>query len=97
LVTFALFGAPLLRTLAGDSRPIPAFRRARLTEPVRQKPGRMSFYRGTLDADQVTPLPNQASGAPTGLAWANCLFVVPAESEGFAAGDEVSVLVLAEV
>lgn len=93
-VTFALFGAPLVRMLAGDRKPLPGFRRARLTQAVRQKPGRMSFVRGTLDGDAVTPLPNQASGAPTSMAWADCLLVVPAESEGFAAGAEVSVLAL---
>ncbi|MBE7478579.1 MAG: molybdopterin molybdotransferase MoeA [Polyangiaceae bacterium] len=93
-VTFALFGAPLVRMLAGDRKPVPGFRRARLTQAVRQKAGRMSFVRGTLDGDAVTPLPNQASGAPTSMAWADCLLVVPAESEGFAAGAEVSVLAL---
>lgn len=96
-VTFALFGAPLVRTLAGDRRALPAFRPARLTAAVQQKPGRMSFLRATLDGDRVTPLPNQASGAPTSMAWADCLVVVPADSEGFGAGDEVSVLALAEL
>jgi len=96
-ITFALFGAPLVRLLGGDRRALPSFRLARLTNAVQQKPGRMSFLRGTLDGDRVNPLPNQASGAPTSMAWADCLLVVPADSEGFAAGDEVRVLALAEL
>jgi molybdopterin molybdotransferase len=97
LVTFALFGAPLVRALAGDGAPIPAFGRATLTAPVKQRPGRTSFLRATLDGDRVTPLANQASGAPTSMAWANCLAVVPAETESLSAGDQVQVLSLSEL
>jgi len=96
-VTFALFGMPLLRKMQGDSRPVPAFRRARLTDPARQKPGRRAFLRGVLEGDRVTPLVNQASGAPTSVAWANCLLVLPEDSEGFDAGTDVEVLALGDV
>lgn len=96
-VTFALFGAPLVRKLSGDARPLPNLARARLTTAVRHTPGRMSFLRATLEGDSVTPLANQASGAPASLAWADCLLLVPADSEGYAAGEDVSVLSLREV
>ncbi len=97
LVTFTLFGVPLLRALQGDRRPVPLLRRERLTAPIRQKPGRRGFYRGVRTAEGVAPLDNQASGAPTGMAWADVLIVVHEDSHGFAAGDEVPVLVLADV
>lgn len=97
LVTFILFGAPLVRSLAGDAAPVPAFRSAKLALALRQKPGRRGFYRATLAGDAVTPLSNQASGAPTSMAWANCLVVVPEDSEGHDAGEIVSVLALGDV
>ncbi len=96
-VTFALFGAPLVRKLAGDRRPLPSARRATLTHAVRQKPGRTAFLRATLDFDRVTPVGNQASGASTSMAWADCLMIVPADSEGLAAGEDVTVIPLAEI
>jgi molybdopterin biosynthesis enzyme len=53
--------------------------------------------RATLDFDRVTPVGNQASGASTSMAWADCLMIVPAESEGLAAGEDVTVIPLAEI
>ncbi len=96
-LTFSLFGVPLLRRLQGDPRPRPSYRQATLTHALKQKPGRLTFLRARLDADRVTAAPSQASGAAMGLAWADALIVVPASSTGFAAGDTVSVLRLAEL
>lgn len=93
-VTFALFGVPLLRTLQGDRRPRPELLRAELTHPLKQKPGRRGYYRAVLDGGRVTPLDNQASGAPTSMAWANALAIVPADSTGFDAGTVIEVLPL---
>jgi len=96
-VTFALFGVPLLRRLQGDAKPVAPLRRARLAEAVRQKPGRRAYLRGVLDGDRVSVWGNQASGAPTSLAWANCLVIIPEDSEGFEAGSDVSVLALGDL
>jgi molybdopterin molybdotransferase len=97
LVTFMLFGVPLLRALQGDLQLRPAVRRARLTAPVRQEPGRRAFLRAILSGDGVMPLPNQASGAPTGMAWANALVIVHEDSSGLEAGSEVDVIAFADV
>ena len=98
LVTFLLFGVPLLRTMQGDRQPTPPERRGRLLEPLRQKPGRRGYYRAqTEGADRLRPLENQASGAPTSLAWADALVIVPEDSSGFEANDWVDYLLLAEV
>jgi molybdopterin molybdotransferase len=91
---------PLLRALQGDRRPLPAYVRARAAHACEHKPGRLEFVRATLgrDADGsalVTPLGNQASGAPTTLAHADALMIVPADSRGVAAGESVDVLPLA--
>jgi molybdopterin molybdotransferase len=98
LVTFLLFGVPLLRTMQGDRQPTPPQRRGRLLEPLRQKPGRRGYYRAqTEGADRLRPLENQASGAPTSLAWADALVIVPEDSPGFEANEWVDYLLLAEV
>lgn len=96
LVTFLLFGLPLLRVLSGESNPVPERRRARLREAVRQKPGRRNFIRAELLGDEVRPLSNQASGATTAMAWANALLVIPEEVSELEAGAHVEVIAFAE-
>jgi molybdopterin molybdotransferase len=111
LLTFTLFGAPLLRTLSGDRRPLPPTSTALLGRPLRRSPGRKEFIRaqlrqgGSLACGEdvpphmwvAEPLPNQASGAATSLAWADALIVVDADAEEIAEGSSVEVLRLSEV
>jgi molybdopterin molybdotransferase len=96
LVTFALFGVPLLRALQGDQHPAPRTTRLPLALPYRKKAGRLEFVRAALDdgasGPVVRPLDNQASGALTSLAWAHALAMIPAEVEELAAGASVEVL-----
>ncbi len=96
-LTFALFGLPLLRAMQGDARALPQEQPAALTQDLKKRAGRMHFIRSIREGDSVTPLDNQSSGAPTGLAWANALIVAPVECEGYAAGDTVGVLDLADL
>jgi molybdopterin molybdotransferase len=96
-ITFCLFGVPLLRALQGDGCPLPQRRTARLTSVIRQKPGRQSFVRAHYSGSDVTPLENQASGAVTSLAWANCLVIVPAECSQLEAQSSVEVIALSDL
>jgi len=96
-LTFALFGLPLLRALQGERDPLPKFRSARLLADLRQKPGRLGFYRARSSADGVLPLVNQASGNVVSMADADALIAVPADSHGFSAGDSVEILRLGEL
>jgi molybdopterin molybdotransferase len=100
LVTFLLFGMPLIRALAGDRAPLPRPLRARLTRDVARSPGRTEFARVTLDQDgdepTATPLANQASGAMIALATCDGLAVIPAELGNVPAGTWVSVIRLAD-
>jgi molybdopterin molybdotransferase len=96
-LTFALFGLPLLRALQGERDVLPKFHSARLLGELRQKPGRLGFYRAKSSADGVLPLGNQASGNVVSLAEADALIAVPADSTGFAAGAQVEILRLAEL
>ena len=100
LLTFTLFGAPLLRALAGDLQTVPKLLPARLARDLTRSPGRKEFVRATLSGDGVLtadPLPNQASGAATSMAWADALIVIPEDVTSLAAGDAVQVLRLADV
>jgi molybdopterin molybdotransferase len=96
-LTFALFGLPLLRALQGQHDPVPPFESALLLAELRQKPGRMGFYRARWSPAGVLPVDNQASGNVLSLAYADALIAVPADSLGFGAGDFVDVLRLDEL
>lgn len=101
MVTMGVFGVPLLRALQGDLHPLPAPVRARLGKAMRHEPGRTELARASLARDArglvATPLGNQASGAPTSMAAADALVVIPAEHGDVAEGAEVDVLLLADL
>lgn len=81
LVTFALFGVPLLRALQGDSRPCPVWLPAAAGERVERTPEREQFLRARFVPDGARLLvqahPQQASGAATSLALSEGLARVP--------------------
>lgn len=91
-LTLSLFGLPLLRALQGDERPYPAPIRVRLATAISQKPGRLGFYRARLEGDLAHVHQNQASGAPTSMAHADALVMVPEDSTGLPAGAEAPAL-----
>ena len=101
MLTFVLFGAPMIRALQGDRVTAPAAVEAVLDGEIRHAPGRLEFARVTLDESGATPvarpLGNQASGAVTSFAWADALAVIPAESAGVASGDAVRCVRLRDV
>jgi molybdopterin molybdotransferase len=97
MVTFALFGVPLLRALQGARDPLPAFGRAKLTRSVRHPPGRLEFLRASVTNGLATPFDNQASGAVTSMADANALVCIPEDAAGLDAGADVDVLLLSDV
>jgi molybdopterin molybdotransferase len=96
-LTLGLFGLPLLRALQGDRRPYPLPMRVRLAGAIAQKPGRLGFYRARLEGDVAHVHRNQASGAPTSMAQADALVMVPADSTGLPEGAEALALRLDEL
>jgi molybdopterin molybdotransferase len=96
LITFGLFGLPLLRAMQGDDSPIPHTQPLPLASPLSHKPGRLEFVRARLtredDELRVTPLANQASGALTSLAWGDALALLPAEVAYLDAGQLIETL-----
>lgn len=102
MVTFALFGVPLLRALSGDPHPFPARRRARMTRAHAHDPGRLELARATVSHGDdmqltVTTLGNQSSGAVTTMAASDALVLIPAEANGIPTGAEVEVLLMSDL
>jgi molybdopterin molybdotransferase len=81
IVTFALFGVPLLRAMQGDARPIGKRLVGRLERARKRSPDRLEFVRATWEADGgalvVRPHDNQSSGAATSLASSDGLAAIP--------------------
>jgi molybdopterin molybdotransferase len=101
MVTFALFGVPLLRSMQGDANPLPMLLRAKLASAVTRKPGRLEFLRATLEVVggelAVVPLANQASGAVTSMAWGDVLALIEPEVASLPEGTMLDVLRLGDV
>ena len=100
MVTFALFGIPLLRAMQGDPRPFPLARRARMTRAHEHVPGRTEFARARINPGtelSVTTFENQASGAVTTMAGADAFVVIPAEAVTIPEGAEVDVLLTSDL
>jgi molybdopterin molybdotransferase len=96
MVTFDLFVQPAIDILSGaEPRPL-SFVEAVLTASLAEKPGLTHFLPARLswpdETAQVAPIPWQGSGDVVAMAQANCLMVVPAESERIDAGESVRVL-----
>jgi molybdopterin molybdotransferase len=91
-LTLFLFGLPLMRALQGDARPLPEPTQVKLAADISQKPGRMGFYRARLEQGLAFVSGNQASGAPTGMAQADVLIMLPEDSSGLAAGSLANAL-----
>lgn len=95
LVSFKEFVLPLLRRLAGWRSPVfPADATTVLAAPVRNRPGRqyhcpahLYYEEGRLVAD---PIPGKGSGDYVSASRANGIIVLPADSTGAAAGEEVT-------
>ena len=90
LVTFTLFGIPLIRALQGDARPFAIPLRARLASSRKRGADRLEFVRvrvrGVDDGLVVIADDNQASGAATSLATSDGLAFVPAGTQPIEAG-----------
>lgn len=97
MVTFLAFVRPALLQMMGcNTTPAPLLR-ARSLEPIRKKPGRTEYQRGTVTtaADgslQVRTTGNQGSGVLSSMAQANGLIVLHHSQGNVAAGEEVDVM-----
>lgn len=97
MVTFLAFVRPALLQMMGCSGAPAPLLRARSLEPIRKKPGRTEYQRGTVSTDadgslQVKTTGNQGSGVLSSMAQANGLIVLHHGQGNVAAGDEVDVM-----
>jgi|CZKU01.1.fsa_nt_gi molybdopterin molybdotransferase len=81
IVTFTLFGAPLVRALQGDRQPLPLALPVRLDSTRARSPDRLELVRARLGVEGralvARPHDNQSSGATTSLASSDGLAFVP--------------------
>ncbi len=98
MVCFEEFVAPALRCMMGNPR---LFRRtvsARLSHPVKMRPGRTEFVRVQLTQDDAGYLASstgtQSSGVLLSMARADGLLVMPSDCTGYPAGAQVTVQLL---
>jgi molybdopterin molybdotransferase len=98
MVTFALFAAPLVRALGGETESGPRFVLARVEEEVRVKAGLTRFLPARMESDvrgaRVRRIAWQGSGDLAAAAQANGFLVVPEAADGLGAGEIAAVLVL---
>lgn len=98
MVTFLAFVRPALLRMMGSRRAAPPLLRARCTEPLRKKPGRTEYQRGTVTTApdgtlQVRTTGNQGSGVLSSMVQANGLIVLHHAQGNVAVGDMVDVMV----
>lgn len=98
MVCFEEFVVPALRRMMGNPR---LYRRtvpARLAHDVKFRPGRTEFIRVQLTRDEAGYIASstgtQSSGVLLSMAKADGLLVVPSDSTGLAAGEQVTVQLL---
>jgi molybdopterin molybdotransferase len=98
MVCFEQFVAPALRGMMGHAKLYRRTIAARLTHNVKHQPGRTEFVRVILAKEQggyvATSTGAQGSGMLLSMARADGLMVVPAESTGLVAGEQVTVQLL---
>jgi molybdopterin molybdotransferase len=96
LVTFTLFGLPLLRALQGDAHPIASPLRAQVKAERRRSPDRLELLRAALRVEDgvlvAHPHDNQASGTATSLAHSDGLAFIPGGEGPLPAGALVDFL-----
>lgn len=92
--TFLLFGAPVLKALAGSSGSGPRFGLARLTRNVKGKSDLTRFVPSTRGGDgtEVTPVGTQGSGDLAAFARSDCFVMVPEGTERLEAGELARIL-----
>lgn len=97
MVTFLAFVRPALLQMMGSTSEAPPLLKALSLEPLRKKPGRTEYQRGTVTTGpggslHVRTTGNQGSGVLSSMVQANGLIVLHHTQGDVAAGDEVDVM-----
>ena len=100
MITFAMFGVPLLRAMQSDASPLPRVHRATLDAKLQREPGRTELLRAELVAASeptVRILRHQASGSLLGMAKADALVRVESDVGMVDAGAAVPIYLASEI
>jgi molybdopterin molybdotransferase len=99
MLTFAMFGVPLLRAMQGDARPLPRTWRAKLGKTILRTPSeRLELARAQIDEQgAVVLLAQQASAAIIGLCLADVVVCIPPGTQQLEAGAAVDVYSISEL
>lgn len=95
MITFETIARAAIEKAQGLREPSLPLLRARLTSPVRHKPGLTRFLPAMLSADgsTIAPMVAHGSGDVAALARCNAFLVTDPEREAWAAGEDIRVLV----
>lgn len=96
MVTFYQFVQPALRQMMGERGAAPITVRVPCATALRKVPGRTEFQRGCLQHDRdgalvVSTTGLQGSHVLSSMSRANCFIILPGESSGAEAGEQVEV------
>lgn len=96
MVTFYEFVQPTIKTMMGCKEVQPELFSVPSSVSIRKIPGRIEYQRGILERNQsgeltVRTTGKQGAGRLSSMCLANCLIVLPAESDGVAPGESVDV------
>lgn len=95
MVTFHQLAVPALRKLMGQGEFEHPRIQAKLTSPIKKRPGRTDYQRGifTIDNGQavVCTTGSQGSGILSSMSVGNCYIILPKEGGSVEAGEEVTV------
>lgn len=97
MVTFGIFGVPVLRAMRGEGDGALHPSRLPLASAVKNTPGRRPFLRATVSEGRVQCARNQSSGAASVMSQSNALVTLPADSEGAPEGALVDVIPFSEI
>ena len=89
-----LFGAPLVRALAGHPRPLPQVTTAATAVALPANGPRRDFMRASVEGGIVTPARRQDSSMLSVLASSNALLVRPPQAPPVARGEQVEIIAL---
>lgn len=92
MVSFELFGRPLIKSLQGHPRPYLKRVRVPLAEAYDKRPGRLHVTRGTYENGSFRPIQKQGSGMLRSMSGISAFGFMPAESERVEAGTEILTL-----
>lgn len=97
MITFYVFVQPALQKMTGEDAPPRLNLKAKCQSALRKRSGRTEFQRGILHVSNngsltVDSTGSQGSGILSSVSRANCLIVLPDETQQVEAGTEVTVI-----